>query len=215
MQYILRQLPELDHWCVELGAWDGVYLSNTYYLISHAGYNAVLVEGDKNRFEALTRNMLRWPGVICINKFVGIGGPDSLDCILAETPIKENFDLLSIDIDGEDYHVWNCLNNYRPKVIIIEIGLYYKPGIHKINEIGSNYVYGVSGSSISSMTELAEHKGYKLICCIGCNASKGTRALATWLKSRYCLSRGITERSVAPVVQAALAGLASQSERAA
>jgi hypothetical protein len=32
-----------------------------------------------------------------------------------------------------------------------------------------------------------------------------------WLQSHYCVARGITERSVAPVVQAALVALASQS----
>jgi hypothetical protein len=129
----------------------------------------VLIEGDKDRFKGLMQNMEPWRA-ICVNKFVGIDGADSLDSILADTPIKENFDLLSIDIDGNDYHVWKSLQNYRPKVVIIEIGLYYKPGIKKINEIVSNYVFGESGSSISSMTDLAEEKGYKLICCIGCNA---------------------------------------------
>lgn len=48
------------------------------------------------------------------------------------------------------------------------------------------------------------------LCCIACNASKGTKALTAWLQSRYCLARGITEHSVAPVVQAALAKLETQ-----
>jgi hypothetical protein len=51
------------------------------------------------------------------------------------------------------------------------------------------------------------------LCCIGCNASKGAKGLTAWLQSRYCLDRGITERSVAPVVQAALAAMASQKPR--
>jgi hypothetical protein len=42
-------------------------------------------------------------------------------------------------------------------------------------------------------------------CCIGCNASKGSRALADGLQSRYCLSRGISSRTVAPVIRAAIA----------
>jgi hypothetical protein len=41
-------------------------------------------------------------------------------------------------------------------------------------------------------------------CCVGCNASKGTKALSEWLESRYCRTRGITRESVAPVVRAAL-----------
>ena len=41
-------------------------------------------------------------------------------------------------------------------------------------------------------------------CCIGCNASKGTKGLADWLQSKYCRTRGITRESVASVVRSAL-----------
>lgn len=43
------------------------------------------------------------------------------------------------------------------------------------------------------------------LCCIGCNASKGTKTLAAWLRSPYCQTRDISSRSFAPVAQAALA----------
>ncbi|MEP6790492.1 MAG: hypothetical protein ABI907_03920 [Ramlibacter sp.] len=43
------------------------------------------------------------------------------------------------------------------------------------------------------------------LCCVGCNASKGAKALAIWLESTYCKSRGITRESVASVIQTALA----------
>ena len=42
------------------------------------------------------------------------------------------------------------------------------------------------------------------LCCISCNASKGTKDLASWLDSKYCKRRGITAQSVAAIVQAAL-----------
>src|SRR5262245_58895567 len=41
-------------------------------------------------------------------------------------------------------------------------------------------------------------------CCVGCNASKGRKALAAWLESPYCKARGITAASLAPIAQAAL-----------
>jgi hypothetical protein len=48
-------------------------------------------------------------------------------------------------------------------------------------------------------------------CCIGCNASKGTKSLASWLGSRYCKERGINLESIAPVVRASLESVGSQS----
>lgn len=41
-------------------------------------------------------------------------------------------------------------------------------------------------------------------CCIGCNASKGTKRLVDWLDSKYCRTRGITHESVALVVRSVL-----------
>lgn len=44
-----------------------------------------------------------------------------------------------------------------------------------------------------------------VLCCIGCNASKGQKPLAVWMESDYCKRYGITRNSVAPVVRQALA----------
>jgi hypothetical protein len=45
-------------------------------------------------------------------------------------------------------------------------------------------------------------------CCISCNASKGTKDVNAWLRSEYCIARGITVESVAPVVRAVLCRVA-------
>lgn len=48
IQRIFEILPVTDEkWCVELGAWDGIYLSNTHHLIKNKQWNGVLIEGKK------------------------------------------------------------------------------------------------------------------------------------------------------------------------
>jgi hypothetical protein len=42
------------------------------------------------------------------------------------------------------------------------------------------------------------------LCCVGCNASKGTKDIELWLSSRHCSQRGISGHSVAPVVKEAV-----------
>ena len=42
------------------------------------------------------------------------------------------------------------------------------------------------------------------LCCRGCNASKGQKSLADWLKSPYCQQRGISVATLSPVAQRAL-----------
>ena len=51
----LGLLPSRTRWCVEFGAWDGKYLSNTFRLVEQEGYKVVLIEGDTKKYRALCR----------------------------------------------------------------------------------------------------------------------------------------------------------------
>lgn len=42
------------------------------------------------------------------------------------------------------------------------------------------------------------------LCCAACNSSKGNKKLVDWLRSNYCMNRGITVDTVAPVVKEVL-----------
>ena len=42
------------------------------------------------------------------------------------------------------------------------------------------------------------------VCCVGCNASKGTKSLQVWLLSAYCTKHNINESTLATVARAAL-----------
>ena len=168
---ILSRIPEKDFSCVEFGAWDGQHLSNTYHLIAEKNYKGVLIEGVKEKFIDLKKNMSKF-NTTCLNRWVDYksSSVDSLDNILSETDLAKNFDLLSIDIDGNDYHIWNSLKNYIPKIVIIEINYRLMPDVEEINEPDSPVVNGKSGSSIKSLTNLGIDKGYTLIGNVGCNA---------------------------------------------
>jgi hypothetical protein len=115
---ILEILPEKDQWCVEFGAWDGVFLSNTRNLIEQDGYHAVLIEGSKKKYADLCRNYANSEKVVALNNLVGFSDADNLDQILKDTPIPTNFDFLSIDVDGNDYHIWKAVSRYRPKLYL-------------------------------------------------------------------------------------------------
>ena len=149
---------------MEFGAWDGLHLNNSRHLIESQGYSAVFVEPNPKRFADLKRNYAHHAQpIICFNKFVNFSGQDTLDDILSSTPIPRDFDLLSIDIDGNDYHVWKAVEKYRPKVVIIE----YNPTI----PIGVKFVQPANGSvsqgaSAASLIELAREKGYELVSCL-------------------------------------------------
>jgi methyltransferase FkbM-like protein len=164
---ILETLPNCDKWCVEFGAWDGQLFSNACHLIDDAGYSAVMIECDTARFKDLLKRHGKNPRVIGLNALVGFTEADSLDHLLAKTPIPKDFDLLSIDIDGNDYHVWNSTVLYKPKVVVIEFNPTIPTEFEYVQEAdpGSN-----QGSSVLSLTRLGKTKGYELVSVTTLNA---------------------------------------------
>ena len=98
-----------DNWCVEFGANDGISGSNTRNFIINKGWSGILIEADRKKALELIENYRNINRVICLKKFVTFSGPNTLDNILSETQIPRSFGLLSIDIDGNDYHIWKSM----------------------------------------------------------------------------------------------------------
>jgi hypothetical protein len=119
-----------------------------------------LIESSAQRFGALVDRFRHNPKVTPLNAFVGFTANDGLDTILASTEIPIDFDVLSIDIDGNDYHAWKAVSRYRPKLVVIE----FNPTIPSAVEFVQRADMSVNhGSSILSMSLLAKEKGYELV----------------------------------------------------
>ncbi len=156
----LELIGERDHWCVEFGAADGRQASNTFDLIATQRYSAVLIESDANCFTQLQHTHAGNPRVITLRQAVGFEGPDRLDAILGRTPIPSDFDVLSVDIDGNDYHVWAALEQYRPKLVVIE----FNPTIpNEVDFVQARDMSVRQGASLSALARLAHTKGYRLV----------------------------------------------------
>ncbi|MDP9091554.1 MAG: FkbM family methyltransferase [Actinomycetota bacterium] len=164
---LLAQFPNRNNWVVEFGAWDGVHLSNSRYLVAHRDFSAVLIEGSDRRFtdlEALYRNRA---DVHTIHAYVRTCDPNTLDDILSRTPTPKDFDYLSIDIDGNDYHVWASLLAYRPKLVCIE----FNPTVASDIEFIQPDDFSIKhGASIKAMVNLGRQKGYELAAMTTGNA---------------------------------------------
>lgn len=171
---VLERLPEKNRWCVEFGAWDGLAGCMTRDLILKQNYSAVLIEGVRKRFADLQKNYAGNSKVKTVNQFVGFTAADGLDAILAGTPIPPDFDFLTVDIDGNDYHVWHAIVKYRPKVVMIEFNPTIPPEINFVQAADPKVN---QGCSLTALVELGKTKNYELIAVLGVNAFFTTAAL--------------------------------------
>ncbi len=168
IEHLFEVIGTTNRWCAEMGAWDGRKYSNTWNLIEHHGWDGVLIEGERERFLELERTYeARRQKTRLINAFVGLEAGFRLDDLLTRAGAPADLDLLCIDIDGNDWHIWNSLSAYRPRVVLIECNPSVDNDIYFVQDYGAHVNHG---SSMLAMVELAKEKGYELVASTGVNA---------------------------------------------
>lgn len=162
---LLQCVPPASRYCVDIGASDGLRNSNTALLVREQGWAATLVEASNYRFGKLRQNYGSDASVTLRQERVQ---PDTVDAMLAGAQVPPEFDLLSIDIDGNDYWVWHGLENYRPRIVVIEYNPYYAPPERWVMRFNPDHAWDGStyyGASLESLYHLGKKKGYELVCC--------------------------------------------------
>jgi len=148
--------------CCEFGAWDGLHLSNTRQLCLR-GWTTILIEGDESRFEKLQVNSTNSPHVFPLNEYVD-DGRNSLSELFLRYDLGRYsgaLDLLSIDVDGLDYYLFEALD-LKPKIICIEVNAGHDPSGTRLldREIAKNNV----GQPLGSFVTAGHKLGYELVC---------------------------------------------------
>lgn len=160
--------------CVEVGAADGFWMSNTRNLIEH-GASGLMVESDFIRYQQCVENWKHNPRVRCQCSHVDGNNVNAF--------VDDRCDVFSTDTDGGDYEIFKGLKA-KPKIVIIEIDSSIPPDQRGFNSDG--------GAGYLEMILLAYRKGYTVLCHTGnlvlirgdlaelFPEIKGTSALSDW-----------------------------------
>lgn len=106
-------------YCIEFGAGDGGHLPLTVGRLIDAGWKSLLIESDAQSCEYLTERC--GTNATIVNKKVGLEGDDRLEKIMESVHAPWNPDLVVIDVDSTDFHIWKSLpDSIRPRVVMIE-----------------------------------------------------------------------------------------------
>ena len=115
IKHIFDHVGENNKYYVELGAKDGVDMSNTYYLRESLGWSGLLVD------YGYTSN----PNINLVQSFIT---KENICEIFRNKNVPKNFDFLCIDLDGNDYWILQeILKDYKPRVIMVETNVRFNP----------------------------------------------------------------------------------------
>jgi hypothetical protein len=145
---------------VELGS--GASGGNAAMLAGEFGWTGLLVEGDKGKVEFAGR---RFPRTTAVCAWID---PESVNALLEAHGYTGEVDLLSVDIDGNDYWVWNAITACSARVVMLEynsmfgaeraVTVPYDPAFSRRDHRFCYY-----GASLTAMTRLSARKGYRLV----------------------------------------------------
>jgi hypothetical protein len=166
-QSILRRyLDELaidKGFCVDIGASDGVTMSNTLALYMN-GWNGLAVEYDPAAFSALAATYANFPKVLLARCAVT---PANVLGLLAGFNVPGNFGVLSLDIDGYDFFVLEqILTGYRPALVCTEINENIPPPLKFTVKWNPDYAWHRDhffGQSLSQLHTLCVRHNYALV----------------------------------------------------
>lgn len=153
---------------IEIGSDDGIN-SNSANLVFNFGWHGLFVDGNKKSIERGRKFYGKYPHPWTYPpKFVcQLVKRENINQIIQNAGFSGEVGLLSIDIDGNDYWIWDAIDIVQPQVVVIEthneFGFedlvvpydpdYFFPGKHPVYH----------GASPKAMTKLAEQKGYRLV----------------------------------------------------
>lgn len=171
IEQLLSELEITSGICIDIGAWDGVFISNIYNLWRYKGFKAVLIEADLQKATECLNLVNNFDNVEVMNCMVSPNPADqySLENLIEQSEFDfsdDQYAILNIDVDGEDYNIMKSIEKYRPIIVIVETSTDYD-GVEKKVVCGETFEWGVTGASIAALEELGRELEYTLVCSTG------------------------------------------------
>ena len=195
IDYIFSKIGTTNKFSVEFGVGDG-FESNTAYLLEKKNWTGLMMDygsDDKihvsnvlkkawlNKNIGFQKNLKK--DIKFIKKIISRNKrtksfqfdikneritAENIQNLFTKYNVPTHFDLLSIDIDSNDYWVWKSLVDYFPRVVVIEYNSSIPPNESKVIPYNSESVWDGTnyfGASLLALNNLAILKGYTLVGC--------------------------------------------------
>ena len=166
LQEIFQRIGIKTRSFIEFGVDDGLE-NNTLYLLLQ-GWKGLWIEGDKRNSKRIIkglRNFIDEGQLIFVKAFVT---RENINTIISANVSSPQIDLLSIDIDGNDYHIFDAIQAVEARVVVIEYNAKFRPPVSfcveydpKFSWKGDDYF----GVSLKFLEIQMKKKAYSLVAC--------------------------------------------------
>ncbi len=147
---------------VEFGVESGRE-GNCVYLADVVGWEGVFMESDDDHSRVLSSKYAAQARVRTMQARIS---PENVEQVFERAGVPPEPDVLSIDVDGQDYWIWEAIERYRARVVVIEYNSALDPTRRLVQPNDSDWEWDGSeffGASLGSLRSLAERKGYRLV----------------------------------------------------
>lgn len=152
--HIFNCIGAKDKFFVDLGAGDGFTLSNTALLKRDYEWKGVMIDADNKGNDEVMKEFINATNIISL---------------LEKYQVPKAFDLLSIDLDGNDYWILDkLLEEYRPRLIVAEFNGTIPLGVDKVMAYNENHTWGNDdyyGASLDAFKRLGKIHDYTAVFC--------------------------------------------------
>lgn len=172
IQYLVHRLQPLPDTFVEFGV-ANYRESNTRFLLLNNNWRGLVLDGDENSINYIQQDEIYWHHTLTARRaFIT---RDNINELFHEAGFAGEIGLLSIDIDGNDYWVWEKIAIVDPVIVIVEYNSVFGPNLAvtipyepQFARHQAHYSGQFWGASLHALKLLADRKGYSLV---GCNSA--------------------------------------------
>lgn len=189
IDWLITRIPDINKSFVEFGV-QNYRESNTRYLLMAQNWRGLVMDGSMAHIEDIRSQDIYWRhDILAKCAFID---RNNINELIAGAGFKHELGLLSIDIDGNDYWVWQAIEVVSPAIVVCEynavlgdrlpLTIPYEADFYRTRAHHSNLYFG---ASIRALIQLGESKGYMFVgtTSTGCNAFFVRRDLASNITS--------------------------------
>jgi hypothetical protein len=166
IQEIFRRIGVSNRTFVEFGVSTGLECNTAKLLVE--GWHGLWIEADPLRAASIRRSFDVFAQDRRLTVLEQRVTAENIDALLAAAGLAGEIDLISIDIDYNDYWVWKALTAVRPRVVVIEYNASFRPPAAltvPYDPQGSWDGSSFYGASLAALVRLGADKGYRIVGC--------------------------------------------------